>query len=200
MASTGSTRLVDSAHSGNRSVILSVNPIGFMGDGWDDWQYLEAARCWRAHGPCLPHDHWQGSWPVIAPLAAITLLFGKSRLTVGIAPLTASIICLVLIAKVGNHLAGRPAGFVAALLFQTAPALSIQLVGFPPCRTDRNAQMARTLGQHSGPLQKHPRLSRGRHCVPSINSDAELEHSRLGTPRVELEATEFRMRHRSLRQ
>ena len=110
------------------ALVLFVNPIGFIGGGWDDWQYLEAARCWRAHGPCLPHDHWQGRWPVIAPLAAITALLGESRLTVGLAPLTASVICLVLIAKVGNHLVGRPVGFLAALLFLAVPAFSIQLL------------------------------------------------------------------------
>ena len=57
--------------------IVSINPIGFIGGGWDDWQYLDAARCWRAHGPCLPHNHWQGRWPVIAPIALSTGLLAK---------------------------------------------------------------------------------------------------------------------------
>ena len=110
------------------AVTIAINPIGFMGGGWDDWHYLDAARCWREYGPCLPHNHWQARWPVIAPLAAVTALLGESRLTVGLAPLAFSIACLILIARLGNRLAGRPAGFVAALLFLTVPAFSIQLL------------------------------------------------------------------------
>ena len=110
------------------AVTIAINPIGFMGGGWDDWHYLDAARCWREYGPCLAHNHWQGRWPVIAPLAAVTALLGESRLTVGLAPLAFSIACLILIARLGNRLAGRPAGFVAALLFLTVPAFSIQLL------------------------------------------------------------------------
>ena len=109
-------------------VVIAINPIGYIGGGMDDWQYLEAARCWRAHGPCLPHDHWQGRWPVIAPLAAVTTLFGESRFTVGLVPLAASVGCLVLLALLGNRLFGRPVGFIASLLYLTVPAFSIQLL------------------------------------------------------------------------
>ena len=108
--------------------VLVINPIGFLGGGGDDWQYLNAARCWRSHGPCLPQNHWQGRWPIIAPLAAIIQLFGESRLTVSIAPLAASALCLVLLALLGNRWLGRPVGFLAAFLLLTVPAFSIQLL------------------------------------------------------------------------
>src|SRR3989337_1984831 len=70
-------------------LVIAIAPIGFIGGVWDDWRYLNAARCWREFGPCLPQDHWQGRWPVIAPLALITGLFGESRISVSISPLIA---------------------------------------------------------------------------------------------------------------
>lgn len=108
--------------------IVSINPIGFIGGGWDDWQYLDAARCWRAHGPCLPHNHWQGRWPVIAPIALSTGLLGESRLSVGLPPLIASLWCLVLVVFVGNRLFRAPVGFIAAGLLLCTAAFAIQIL------------------------------------------------------------------------
>ncbi len=108
--------------------IVSINPIGFIGGGWDDWQYLDAARCWRTHGPCLPHNHWQGRWPVIAPIALSTSLFGESRVSVGLSPLLASVWCVVLLVFIGNRLFKPPVGFVAAGLLMSTAAFAIQLL------------------------------------------------------------------------
>ena len=110
------------------ALILIVNPVGFVGGGWDDWEYLNAARCWVQQGPCLPTDHWQGRWPIIAPLAAVIALLGESRLTVGLPSLAYSIGCLLLLGWLGNRLAGRPAGYIAALLLLVVPAFAIELV------------------------------------------------------------------------
>ena len=107
--------------------VLLLNPGGFIGGGGDDWHYLNAARCWREFGPCLPHDHWQARWPIVAPIAAMTALFGESRLTVSIAPLVASGSAVVLLALIGNRLFGRPVGWIASLLFLTLPAFTFQL-------------------------------------------------------------------------
>lgn len=109
-------------------IVLNVNPIGFLGGGWDDWHYLDAARCWRAHGPCLPQNHWQGRWPVIAPIALVTGFLGESRFTVGIAPLIASIWCLVLLVLIGNRLFKPPVGVIAAVLLLCTAAFTIQLL------------------------------------------------------------------------
>jgi 4-amino-4-deoxy-L-arabinose transferase-like glycosyltransferase len=108
--------------------VLLINPIGYIGGGLDDWQYLNAARCWREFGPCLPHDHWQARWPVIAPIAAFTALFGESRATVGAMPLLESTACLLLIAAIGNRMFGRPVGWIAALLMLATPVFAIQLL------------------------------------------------------------------------
>jgi hypothetical protein len=110
------------------ALILIVNPVGFVGGGWDDWQYLNAARCWVYHGPCLPTDHWQGRWPIIAPLAAVIAVLGESRFSVGLPSLAYSIGCLVLLAWLGNRVAGKPVGYMAALLLLVAPAFAIELV------------------------------------------------------------------------
>lgn len=110
------------------ALILLVNPVGFVGGGMDDWQYLNAARCWAAHGACLPHDHWQGRWPVIAPLAATIAVLGESRLTIGLPSLAYAIGCLYLLARLGNRLAGRPVGFVAALILLVMPIFGVELL------------------------------------------------------------------------
>ena len=63
--------------------LLLVNPIGYIGGGWDDWQYLDASRCWAQQGSCLPRAHWESRWSVFVPIAAIVSLLGKSRMAVG---------------------------------------------------------------------------------------------------------------------
>ena len=111
------------------ALILLVNPVGFVGGGWDDWQYVNAARCWVENGPCLPRDHWQGRWPVIAPIAGIMALLGESRLTIGLPSLAYAIGCLFLLARLGNRLAGPPVGYAAALVLLVMPIFGIELLG-----------------------------------------------------------------------
>ena len=109
------------------ALMVLVNPAGFIGGGQDDWHYLQAARCLREHGLCLPRDHWEARWPVVAPIALITSVLGESRLSVSIAPAIASVSALILLALVGNRMFGRPVGWVSALLLLLTPAFSIQL-------------------------------------------------------------------------
>lgn len=109
-------------------LMLAINPIGFLGGGWDDWQYLNAARCWAEHGPCLPTTHWNGRWPVFAPIALLFYGFGESRFVLGLWPLVSSIAALLLLAMVGNRIAGRPVGWLAAITILLTPAFSIQIL------------------------------------------------------------------------
>lgn len=104
-----------------------INPVGFLGGGWDDWEYLNAARCWVAHGPCLPTNHWQGRWPLIAPLAASIKLFGESRASIGLPSLLATTACLPPLALIGNRLFGAPVGYAGALLFLLTPIVGVEL-------------------------------------------------------------------------
>lgn len=113
---------------GTLAIILLVNPVGFVGGGWDDWHYLDAARCWKNHGWCVPTNHWQGRWPIIAPLAAVIRLFGESRLAIGLPSLAYSIGCLALLTWLGNRLAVRPVGYLAALFLLVVPAFAVELL------------------------------------------------------------------------
>lgn len=109
-------------------LILVINPIGFLGGGWDDWQYLNAARCWAEYGACLPTTHWSGRWPVFVPIAVLISWFGESRFVVGLWPLVSSVAALAMLVLVGNRVAGRPAGWLAAITILLTPAFSIQLL------------------------------------------------------------------------
>jgi hypothetical protein len=107
--------------------MMLINPSGFIGGGQDDWHYLQAARCLREHGLCLPHDHWEARWPVVGPIAFFTRILGESRFSVSIAPAIASFGAVVLLALIGNRLLRRPVGWIAALLMQLTPAFAVQL-------------------------------------------------------------------------
>lgn len=105
---------------------IALNPVGFIGGDADDLQYLEAARCWQQNGVCIPHDHWQGRWPIVASLSAVISLLGEARWTIAIPTLVASLACLFLIFDVASQLFGRMAGRMAATLFAIAPVFVLQ--------------------------------------------------------------------------
>src|SRR5688572_1435476 len=75
------------------AAFVALNPVGFIGGDADDLQYLEAARCWLKNGACLPLNHWQGRWPIVAPLTAAISLLGEARWTIALPPLLASLAC-----------------------------------------------------------------------------------------------------------
>ena len=109
--------------------IIWINPIGFLGGGADDTQYLKAVRCWVAAGePCLAQSHWASRWPIIAPIALVTGLLGESRTTVALAPFLYACATLLLMIFVGNRLFGRPAGFVAAAALVLTPSFAIEML------------------------------------------------------------------------
>jgi hypothetical protein len=103
------------------SLVIAVNPIGYLGGGADDFQYLQTARCWIEHGPCLPTTPWSGRWPVIAPVALVLGTLGESRLTAGIAPALWWIGAIVALGVLAQRLFGRRAGILAASLLALVP-------------------------------------------------------------------------------
>jgi hypothetical protein len=105
------------------AVTVALMP-GFFGGGSDDWQYLNAARCWVRHGPCLPANHWEGRWPAVVPLAAMLAMFGESRASVGLWPFLSGCMALGLIVIAGNRIGGRPVGWVTAILLLFTPAVA----------------------------------------------------------------------------
>ena len=104
-----------------------INPVGFLGGGMDDWHYLNAARCWVAHGPCLPYDHWQARWPLVGAMAMAMRLFGENRFSVGLPSLLATIACVPPLAMIGNRLFAPPVGFGAMLIFLLVPSVAVEL-------------------------------------------------------------------------
>jgi hypothetical protein len=106
------------------AVVVAINPVGYMGGGADDYQYLVAARCWVAHGPCLPTSPWSGRWPVIAPVAVVLGALGESRLTAAIAPALWWVGAIILLSILGQRLFGRRAGLLAGSLFALVPIFS----------------------------------------------------------------------------
>ena len=109
-------------------LVIALNPVGYVGGGSDDWQYLNAARCWAEYGPCLPHDHWQGRWPIVATVGTAIALLGESRTSIGLPNLAYSIGCLTLLAWFGNRIATKPVGYLAALFLLATPAFAIELL------------------------------------------------------------------------
>ncbi|RIA45660.1 dolichyl-phosphate-mannose-protein mannosyltransferase [Hephaestia caeni] len=109
-------------------LILAINPRGFIGGGTDDWQYLEAARCWVAHGPCVPTQHWATRWPLIAPLSIAIGLLGESRLIVGLVPLVYSLAAVALIRHLALRLFGTAASLIAGIAFLATPMVGLSLL------------------------------------------------------------------------
>jgi 4-amino-4-deoxy-L-arabinose transferase-like glycosyltransferase len=109
------------------ALLFWINPVGYVGGGGDDWQYLIAAECWASNGPCLPNDHWWARWPLIAPMAGALALFGEGRAIVILVPLAYSAATLLLFAQVVERLAGRMAALVAGAALVLTPIFAIQL-------------------------------------------------------------------------
>jgi len=107
--------------------IIWLNPVGFVGGGADDTEYLKAVRCWVAAGePCLAPTHWATRWPIIAPIALATGLLGESRATIALAPFAYACTSLALMVMIGNRLFGRPSGYIAAAALVLTPAFAMQ--------------------------------------------------------------------------
>ncbi|HEX8363696.1 MAG TPA: glycosyltransferase family 39 protein [Allosphingosinicella sp.] len=104
-----------------------INPVGYVGGGGDDWQYLIASECWAAGGPCLPHDHWWARWPLVAPMAAAIAALGESRAALALVPLLYSAAVLLLLARIVERVAGRSAALVAGCALLLTPIFAIQL-------------------------------------------------------------------------
>lgn len=105
-------------------LVIAVNPVGYLGGGADDFQYLQTARCWVEHGPCLPTSPWSGRWPVVAPVALVFATVGESRTTAAIAPLIWWLGAITALGVIGQRLFGRRAGILAACLLALVPVFS----------------------------------------------------------------------------
>ena len=74
--------------------LMALNPVGYVGGGWDDWYYLQAARCAAEHGYCTPTEHWALRFTVVAPLGWSMALLGESREALWVVPAAYSLAAL----------------------------------------------------------------------------------------------------------
>jgi 4-amino-4-deoxy-L-arabinose transferase-like glycosyltransferase len=103
----------------------TINLVGYVGAGSDDEHYLQAARCWVAHGvPCVPASHWWTRWPVVAPIAAFTGLLGESRFSVNLGPGLWWALVLAMTGWLGNAWFGWRAGAIAIVLLGSTPMVA----------------------------------------------------------------------------
>ncbi len=89
--------------------IASINPVGYIGGGSDDWQYLEAARCALREGFCVPLTHWAARLPLVLPTAAVLSVLGESRAHIMLVPIAYGLAAVLLFeAGLDTALTGDP--------------------------------------------------------------------------------------------
>ncbi len=104
---------------------VAINPVGYVGGGADDEQYLAAARCWVAQRvPCLPESHWWTRWPAFAPSAAGSALLGEGRWSIGLGPLAMWAAALALLGFVVTRWFGWRAGALSIALLAATPVFT----------------------------------------------------------------------------
>jgi len=106
--------------------IAAINPVGYLGGGGDDWQYLEAARCAVAEGFCLPESHWAARWPIVLPTAAAILL-GETRAAISLVPLVYGLVGIVLFTATLARRFGRIEALIGGLALVATPIVGGQL-------------------------------------------------------------------------
>jgi len=107
---------------------MALNPVGYVGGGWDDWYYLDAARCAAEHGFCLPGDHWARRFTLVAPLGWSIALLGETRFVLWIVPAAYSLVALALLVSIVARQFGRPSALVAGLALLLTPAFGERML------------------------------------------------------------------------
>lgn len=105
-------------------VLWLVNPVGYIGGGADEYQYLIAARCTAEHGFCVPVDHWWRRWPIVAPSALALRVFGESYWSIALMPLAYAAASVALLAAIVARQFGRTAGTLVGVVFAATPIVS----------------------------------------------------------------------------
>ena len=107
--------------------IASINPVGYIGGGSDDWQYLEAARCAVREGFCVPHSHWAARLPLVLPTAAVLSVLGESRAHIMLVPIAYGLAAIVLFVSVVQRAAGRMAAALGGAALAVTPMVGGEL-------------------------------------------------------------------------
>ena len=101
---------------------------GYVGGGADDWWYLEAARCWAAHGGCVATTHWAARLPLVVPMAGALRLFGESWQAAAVVPFAYAAGCVALLSRLVGRWQGRAAGCVAGLVLVATPVFALSVL------------------------------------------------------------------------
>jgi 4-amino-4-deoxy-L-arabinose transferase-like glycosyltransferase len=109
-------------------VLMALNPVGYVGGGWDDYYYLEAARCAADHGYCLPAEHWARRFTFVAPLGWSIALLGDSREALWLVPAAYSLTALALLVVVVRRAFGPVAALLAGLALVLTPAFGERML------------------------------------------------------------------------
>ena len=104
--------------------LVALNPVGFIGGGGDEYQYLKAARCFADHGLCLPVDHWWRRWPIVLPAAVSLRLFGVNQIAIALVPLGYALTALALFTTLIRRQFGAVPAIVAGLILAATPMVS----------------------------------------------------------------------------
>jgi hypothetical protein len=95
-------------------LLMALAPLGYVGGGWDDRHYLEAARCAAANGFCLPEDHWARRFTLVVPTGLAAALFGETRQALWLAPAAYSLAAVTFFTLTVQRCYGRRAASISA--------------------------------------------------------------------------------------
>lgn len=108
--------------------VASLDPTVYIGGGYDDWHYLDAARCVAAHGFCLARDHWQSRLPLVLPVGGAIALFGEGKAALGLVPALYATAALALFVTLVQRQFGRLEALIAGLALAATPVIGRDLV------------------------------------------------------------------------
>lgn len=128
------------------------SPIGYLGGGGDDWQYLEAARCLVEQGWCLPQTHWAARLPMTYSTAAAILLFGEARQTLWLVPIVYGLAGLSFFVSVMLERFGRRPAMIASIALVSTPAFGGQLLSLNVSLVEFGFAMAGLFALHRAAL------------------------------------------------
>jgi hypothetical protein len=109
-------------------VLMAANPVGYVGGGWDDYYYLQAARCAADHGFCLPAEHWARRFTLVAPLGWSIALLGDSRQALWLVPAGYGLAALALLVLIVRRAFGPVAALLAGLALVLTPAFGERML------------------------------------------------------------------------
>lgn len=102
---------------------VSIRPIGFMGGGFDDIQYVNAAVRWMQHFPYVGTTHWELRHPFVLQVVALL----RAGIEAPSQLLVISVVWYALVLGVAyvviRVMAGVVTAFVSCLFLATSPAL-----------------------------------------------------------------------------